>query len=56
MGTGEMAQWSKELAAFIEDLGWVPSTIIQQRAAACNSSFWDSDICFWSPQPPICTW
>ena len=56
MGAGEMAQWLKELAVLAEDLGWVPSTFIEQRAAVCNSSFWDSDICFWSPQSPICTW
>lgn len=45
-----VAQQLRELVAFLEDLGSVPSTLIEQLRINFDSSSGVSNIFFWSPQ------
>lgn len=52
-GTGENSQWLGVCAAFVEDVGWLPSIHTGWLTVACNSSSKGSNV-FWLLHLQIC--
>lgn len=47
MGSGDMAQPLRLLAALAEDMSSIQSMRVRQLTAICNSSPWDFNAFFW---------